>query len=319
MKISKMKASLGAIAAMAVAGTGISPATAQILSQPASSDLEDRAAYYIQFRGDVELIEATPLDSAFATRDAHNRLASHDPTMLSSGWVAYAALVAADTPAFTQALEQEIAISGRDGFLAKLRSNPRMVRNLPGVDQAIDNIMQMAARDATKVQSLGDSFIANAYALQNQSWAKKKISDGTSRVAEAQSYSYSRARSATPVMPVSAPAGVRAPGLAMTERAWSPTWSSSSAYASADPRATPIMDRALVLAARYAVGELNSATVRAYAKNDNSRRCLNNAKMNLDQCIAATRTPFEEAFCLGEHGLKDVSGCIGWVAGAGSN
>jgi hypothetical protein len=37
--------------------------------------------------------------------------------------------------------------------------------------------------------------------------------------------------------------------------------------------------------------------------------------MNLDQCIAATRTPFEEAFCLGQHALNEMSSCVGWPAG----
>lgn len=309
---------LGKIFALALmAGASIGSASAQYLTQPSSTPLEDRAAYYIQFRGDIEMLEATPLDSAYATRDAHNRLGSHDATLLSSGWVAYAALVAADTPEFNQSIQNELATLGKEGFLNKLRTNPRAARDLAGSDAAIQAIMEMAAKDATKVQAVGETYISNAYAMQNKGWAKKKISDGTSRVYEAESYANSRARMATPVMPVSAPAGARAPGLSATDRDWNPDWSTSSAYPNANPRATPIMDRALLLAARYAVGDLNDKMVSAYAKNDNSRRCLTTAKLNLNQCIAATRTPYEEAFCLGEHGLKDVSGCLGWVAGAG--
>lgn len=313
----KLKTAIPAMAALAAVAATTSPAAAQYLSQPSTTALEDRASYYIQFRSDVEMLEATPIDSAYVTRDAHNKLGSHDPTLLSSGWVAYAALVAADTPAFTQGIESEVATLGTQGFLAKVRSNPQSLRYMPGADQAIDAIMDMAARDATKIQTVGDSYISNAYAMQNKGWAKKKISDGTSRVYEAESFSNSRARMGSPVLPVSAPAGIRSPGLAGTERTWNPAWSSSSAYVVRNPGATPIMDRALVLAARYAVGDLNGAMVNAYAKNDNSRRCLNTAKLNLNQCIAATRTPYEEAFCLGEHGLKDISSCVGWVAGAG--
>jgi hypothetical protein len=43
------------------------------------------------------------------------------------------------------------------------------------------------------------------------------------------------------------------------------------------------------------------------------------AKLTLDQCIAATRAPYEEAFCLGEHALIDIATCTGWVAGAGAS
>ena len=62
---------------------------------------------------------------------------------------------------------------------------------------------------------------------------------------------------------------------------------------------------------------LTKQRVDAYAKAKKSDRCFVNAKLNLDQCIAATRTPYEEAFCLGEHALNDVSRCVGWVANAG--
>lgn len=75
------------------------------------------------------------------------------------------------------------------------------------------------------------------------------------------------------------------------------------------------MNRVLNLAARYAVSGVNEKTVSVYARNDKSNSCLSFAALTFKQCIAATRTPYEEAFCIGEHGLNDVSSCIGWVAG----
>jgi hypothetical protein len=75
------------------------------------------------------------------------------------------------------------------------------------------------------------------------------------------------------------------------------------------------MNRVLNLAARYSLSGVNAKMVDAYARNDKSDQCLSFAQMTLKQCIAATRAPFEEAFCIGEHALNDVSTCIGWVAG----
>jgi hypothetical protein len=40
--------------------------------------------------------------------------------------------------------------------------------------------------------------------------------------------------------------------------------------------------------------------------------------LTLRQCIAATRAPYEEAFCLGEHALIDTAHCVGWVADDGA-
>ena len=309
----------GTILGAAAALTTFTGASAQNLSQPTITPLEQRASSYIEFRNDIQMIDATPVDSAYATRDAHNRLASHDATMLSSGWVAYAALVAADTPSFAQSLSEKMASKkAKAQFINELRTNPRSVRNLAGAQAAVDAVMMMAAQDATKINSLGDSFIAKAYAIQNKGWAKKKIgNDGTSRVYEAQDYSNSRARMATPLLPASINGGVKTPGLAGTESFWQPSWARTSASPYASPRSGPIMDRVLVLAARYSIGDLSDPIVNGYAKNDKSRRCLATSKLNFDQCIAATRSAYEEAFCIGKHGLNEVSGCIGWVASAG--
>ncbi len=303
------------------AAIGLSTAGAQNLTQPEITPLEERAAKYIEFRNDVQMIDVTPIDSALVSRDAHNRLASHTPEDLSSGWMAYAALVAADTPSFVASVRKRVKRpKDRAQFLSELRTNPRSVRSLSGSQAAVEAVLMMAAKDATKIKAVGERYISDAYAMQNKGWAKKKLgSDGTSRLSEAESYAYSRARMSTPVLPASMDAGVRQPGLSTSPNSWTPSWSSVSAYPSANPRATPIMDRILVLATRYAVGDLTAPIVNGYAKSESSRRCHNTAKLNLDQCIAATRTSTEEVFCIGKHGLGEVSGCVGWVAGAGGN
>ncbi|MBY0422776.1 MAG: hypothetical protein K2Q06_10775, partial [Parvularculaceae bacterium] len=103
---------------------------AETLAQPASSELEKRAADYVAFRADVATVEATPFNNAKATREAHKLLATHDAKALSGGWVAYAALVAADTPEFAKALEAEVSAkkkgkkgpAGKDAVLAKQKT-----------------------------------------------------------------------------------------------------------------------------------------------------------------------------------------------------
>ena len=72
-----------------------------------------------------------------------------------------------------------------------------------------------------------------------------------------------------------------------------------------------------MLAARYAVGDVTEPIVEGYAKSENIRRCLFTAELNLDQCISATRSSTEEVFCLGKHGLSEVSGCVGWISNTG--
>ena len=45
-----------------------------------------------------------------------------------------------------------------------------------------------------------------------------------------------------------------------------------------------------------------------------SRDCLEMAQLQLYQCMSAARFRYENAFCLGQHGLRDVGLCINAVA-----
>jgi len=45
-----------------------------------------------------------------------------------------------------------------------------------------------------------------------------------------------------------------------------------------------------------------------------SRDCFEMAQLQLYQCMSAARFRYENAFCLGQHGLRDIGTCIGAVA-----
>ena len=311
-----------AVAAAALIGAALSGSVAaESLAQPRETALERRAADYVRFREDIAAIEATPFNSAATTREAHKRLSAHESKGLSSGWVAYAALVAADSPAFAEALQKELGKKGgRDAFLSKLSADPSYPRKLKGADEAVASVLTMTAQDATRFAALGEAFKTQAYAMQKTSWGKGKIAAGSQRLSEAASYARGRGGAAAPTLRIETSKGVTAPVLASADNAWSPNWGAKGAPgANTEPNAQVIVDRALNLAARYAIGGVNDKLVSVYAKNDRADQCLSMASLTLKQCIAATRAPYEEAFCLGEHALNDVSDCLGWVAGAGSS
>lgn len=303
-------------ASAAAAGSAATSTTAAAAAL--ATPLELSAVRYIEFRGDVAAVEISEMSGPSVMRDIHHRLASHDPSTLSSGWVAYAALVAADTPEFAASIQERIATpEQKEAFLEQMRLDPRSLRNLSGADEALDAVMQMAASDASKINEVGQIYMDRGYSMQNVGWAKQKLSEGMSRVYAAREFASTRQPTMTTALPASLEAGVQRPGLSDTVEEWQASWAAVEAVPAINPRATPIMDRVLVLAARYSVGGLNERMVEVYAKSDQSRRCLNMAKLMFDQCMAATRTAYEEAFCIGKHGLNDVSGCVGWVAGAG--
>ncbi|MEM1192328.1 MAG: hypothetical protein AAGH42_02920 [Pseudomonadota bacterium] len=304
--------------------------------------LEMTALSYMRFRADVTAIEGMTFETAQVTRDAHKRLASHASRDLVAGWMAYAALIAADTPEFADAVKAEVLgisgdkkkkrkkrrrrkkdaadLEGRHAFIAKISADPRYPRSMPGADAAIAAILSMTDRDHARMTALGESFKTQAYAMQKTRWGKRKISmSATQRISEAEYYTQSRPGIAMPQLVTSSIDGVSTPGImTTTDYTWKPDWGYQTTRDNelrAGSDAT--IDRILNLAARYAVGALNDKVVRTYASSRKSEQCLSLVKLTLNQCIAATRTPYEEAFCLGEHGLNDVAGCVGWVAGHG--
>lgn len=307
-----------------VATTGVS---ADTLAQPPIDALERTAANYIEFRKDVAVIETTPFDNANTTREAHRRLSAHDSEELSAGWVAYAALVAADTPEFADALKKEMKkrkkrgeLGGVDGLLANLAQDQKFARNLDGADRAVEAVLAMTLADGARIAKLGEAFKSQAYAMQKTNWGKQRIAPSQQRLNDADSFSRARGEPAMPAFERAEDGGVIAPSLASATESWDAAWGQSAGNGRmTEANAEVVMDRVLNLAARYSAGKLNKKIVEVYAKNTKAERCLSMAKLTLNQCIAATRTPYEEAFCLGEHGLIDISTCTGWVAGAGAS
>lgn len=317
-----------AVAAVA-AGLIATSVSADTLAQPKDNVLERQAASYIRFREDVAAIEAMPFTNANVTREAHLRLSAHDTDALSAGWVAYAALVAADQPGFADAIEEELKkkpnkrkgeMGGIDGLMSAVAQDPSYLRNLPGAKEAVGAILAMTVQDGARITELGEAFKSQAYAMQKTSWGKQKISPSQTRLDEAATYGRARAKPTAPILARAVDNGVIAPSLASAQGEWASDWGAGADKGRmTEKNAEVVIDRILILAARYSTDTLNPKIVEVYAQNTKSQRCLSMAKLTLDQCIAATRAPYEEAFCLGEHALIDVATCTGWVAGAGAS
>ncbi|MBI1391739.1 MAG: hypothetical protein GC152_03255 [Alphaproteobacteria bacterium] len=316
----------GALTLTAIAAT--SGVAADSLAQPPEATLESQAVAYVQFRQDVEKIEAIPFTSAETTREAHRLLTGHDANDLTVGWMAYAALIAADTEEFKEAIEDRVKSSrrvrgsrlqGRDALLAELGENPSYGRQLEGAQAAIERVLKMTVADGARIVSLGEAFKQQAYAMQKTSWGKARISPAQTRLSEAHAFAAGRSYPTSPTLPQSDGKGVATPSLASLPGDWSPEWGSENVAGPADATSDAVMDRVLNLAVRYSIGALNPKIIEVYAQNRKANQCLSMSALTLNQCIAATRTPYEEAFCLGEHGLNDVAECIGWVAGPVAN
>jgi len=289
------------------------PPFSPLSPQPRDNALERKAADYIRFREDVAAIEAMKFDNASVTREAHRRLSAHDSEELSAGWVAYAALVAADTPAFAKAMQKEMKRPRRarrhlvpSGARSELRAQTWRRRRGSRGNPRHDRTGRRAHHRARR-------------GFQNPGLRHAENQMGQTAHRREPEASWWRGEIGAPDGPGferSTHGGVTAPSLASASSQWAAGWGENGNTGHmTEANAQVIIDRALNLAARYSANALNDKVVSVYAVNNKSERCLSMAKLTLDQCIAATRTPYEEAFCLGEHGLNDISTCVGWVAG----
>ena len=78
------------------------------------------------------------------------------------------------------------------------------------------------------------------------------------------------------------------------------------------PPYPPAVENALALAALAALGaagENARPNTDALQFDWTSRTCMQMAKLNLLQCLAASRPNYEDIFCLGRHVVRDLSTC----------
>lgn len=306
----------------------------QVLIAPAATPLAATAAYYAAFRRDLAALEAMPVASVEETRAAHEMLATHDPDRLSAGIVAFAALTATENPAYVAGLQEAVDLYGKEQILEAVAVDPRVASDLPGAEAAAQSVLSLVKSDAARMLRLGERFETRAREIASTSWGKTRLRNQQSRVDEIAQLARAR-QVAAPALPHVLAGGVTAPVLTAAAPEWrasmatadaqEPTGAQEAAVpqteapraaplATADARAQRFVDRVLALATVYAVNGGADAPDERYLGNPRSRQCLISAKLNLDQCIAASSSPYEATYCLGRHGLSEAGGCFDWVA-----
>ena len=72
------------------------------------------------------------------------------------------------------------------------------------------------------------------------------------------------------------------------------------------------------LAALYVIGATENPAAQAdrLLTEGSTINCLELAQVQFYQCLSAARFRYENAFCLGEHALKDMGQCIRGAAAA---
>lgn len=265
----------------------------------------DSASVYLAFTRDMATIEGG-FESAEAVQAALRRGAAYDPAQISEGLVAYASILALQSPEFLagiRAYGNDAAT--RQQLVNRIVANPGYASTLDGADMAAGLIMATLETEIDALADAAGSVENDAYAIQERldprrSWAVAHLTNRDERLAQAKALSGQRV----------APSPADASNLLAAARAGTGlSVTSGRARRAPYPAAVNNALAIAALAALGAAGEDAVANTRALQRETKSQTCLETSKLMLYQCLAASRPSYEDMFCLGRHVVRDFAAC----------
>jgi hypothetical protein len=282
-------------------------AAAALAAQPKPIALNDSviqsAAIYLGFTRDMATLRGG-FESPEAILAAMQRGAAYQPDQISRGLVAYASILALQSPEFVTGVRQHgMDRETRNQTVARIVADPTYASTLAGADSAAGLIMGVLDADIAALRVAADSIENDAYAIQadgRASWARRPVPDREARIQGVKDLSALR-------MVANAEDAAR-----LSAAAYSGSGLGVSTARLRQPPYPPAVSSALALAA---LAVLDGAGENAVSNTDAlqydlaSQDCLASSKLNLFQCLAASRPSYEVEFCLGRHIVRDLATC----------
>jgi hypothetical protein len=321
-----------AVVALMGAANAQTPAPADAAPAAAEGNLQTAITAYAAYHNDVSDLRADAVNNDRALETALDRVGRHNRDALTRGWIAYGAQTAAQSPAFVQGVRDAASYYGRDAVIWAVTVDPSYARGLRGGQDATRLMLESANADSARIVAVADRYQELAYSLQRQRWANAVAPQQAARVQRIRSLGTVDGHTAT--IPED-----MAPRLNVTPL--SITTSDASAYGgrrfwdalrggtevvevSAQPATyqwranvtrAEALDRMAAVAALQALDAVDASesAVSRLIADPRTRDCFEMAQLQLYQCMSAARFRYENAFCLGQHGLRDIGTCIGAV------
>lgn len=300
---------------------------------PPEEPLARAVQSYAAYQGEITALNATGLANADDLERALDRAAGVNRDALTRGFIAYGALTAAQAPEFVKGVRDVAAHYGRDVMIRGLTLDPGYAQTLKGGEEATRLALVSTRADGGRVFATGERYKEFAYSLQNQRWANQVAPGQPARVNRMRTLASGAAtRTIGPVLTprLTAAPGTLTPWTDPTQLGGVSFWDSmrtTPAPGVAAPLPAPVFAPATLRPHHDRVGTINrmttlaalyvlDATKEPAAQADrllaegSTERCLELAQVQFYQCMSAARFRYENAFCLGEHALKDMGSCI---------
>lgn len=294
--------------------------------------ITDGAAVYATFHSDVSDVRNNPLGSASDIETTLTNLGGQNPDKLSSGWLAYSAMIASQDPEYQAAVRDIASFYGEESLRLGLKNDVRYARTLGGGTTAVTSALGATQADRRRLEGAGAYVKEQAYSLQGTSWAKARVGNTQGLINQMRTTAISgrpvRSEIGAAFYDSNIDAVLSNAAGNSAESLWDGVSTAAGAvqfpilnlgYSGRDPRIRagkePVADKIATLAAYRILGseETPAADMRTAMKERTTKNCLNMAQLNLHQCVAAAHKQYEVPFCIGEHALTDVGECIGDV------
>ena len=296
---------------------------------PPAEPLGAAVQNYAAFQNDISDLQNQAVENNDQLDMVLARAAAQNREALMRGWLAYGAITAAQSPAFVKGVRQTVAAYGNPAFIRGLTLDPGYAQRLDGGADAARLALGSARADGERVYAVGARYKEMAYGLQKARWAGLVSQAQPARVNRMRSLAAgATARTVAPEMlpRLTVAAGTLQPWSDATQFGGRTFWDSlrmtpgTPAAQIAAPaynvrvngdRANTI-NRMTTLAALYIIGATQdpAAQTDRLLTEDSTKNCLELAQVQFYQCLSAAHFRYENAFCLGEHALKDMGACI---------
>ncbi len=277
-----------------------------------NSGIADAAASYVGFIREVRTLR-DDFQSEESIRDAMRKGSAWSPEELSRGMIAYGAVIALQAPDFVAGVRTFAADEvTRRNVIEQIVRDPVYAAQLPGAAQAAGLVTQTLNQDFAAITFIADGIEGDAYDIQERddprrTWAIKHVADRDTRLEAMRSMNGQRMLPSAEEAARLMTAGNSGTGLGLGSATKSPPY-------------TPAVVRSLAIAALSALGAGDEdwrANHAALTVETNNEFCLTMSKLNLYQCLAASRPHYEDMFCVGRHVVRDIALCGNSAVGPG--
>ncbi len=302
---------------------------ARSTSSAPSNVITSAATTYATYQGDVAKVKQRALSSQSDIEQNLDALGGHNAGKLTSGWMSYSALVAAQNREFANSVREIESYYGRERFMNGLRKSPAYATSLKGGDKALQSALAAAVSDANHINSAASFLESQEATLQNQSWVKERIRDGAERASRLKSMTYSGRPASSSARDMLSSSNL---GTLLSQAGQSNAWDRATRIAtnapisaissltqrrySVNPARSETANHMASLAAFEIIGAANTSDAGvAKAMNDRKAKdCFEFAQLQLNGCVRSQSDHYGLQACMRKHAVSDIGKCVGDVA-----